>query len=156
MYKQPDILPIMFDVIEKNYYIVWWIISDNYKGLTRMCQKMAAMLCGCSALKGHALKLKQASHRSKCCVRCDLSMVENPKHIVMQCPFYDQYKHDMYHDITQLGNHDIDELLVTTNDVFSILMGKHPINVSMEHMLKLWVRSGKYICMMYDSAVISI
>ena len=72
MYKQPDILPIMFDIIEKNYYIVWWIISDNCKGLTRMCQKMAAMLCGCSALKGHDLKLKQASHWSKCCVRCDL------------------------------------------------------------------------------------
>ena len=30
MYKQPNGKFLLFDIIEKPYYIIWWIISDNF------------------------------------------------------------------------------------------------------------------------------
>ena len=60
LYKQPNRKKNwLFDIIEKPYYLTWWIISDNFPNL--MCEKMSAMVCGCSLLKSHDLNLKKAT-----------------------------------------------------------------------------------------------
>ena len=48
----------LFDIIEKPYYLTWWIISDNFPNLMNMCEKMYAMVCGCSLLKSQLVILK--------------------------------------------------------------------------------------------------
>ena len=152
MYKQPYAKYPMFDIIDTPFYLVWWMISDNFHKLMCMCEKMASMVCRCSVLKGHDLRLKKGSFWSKCCTRCDLSIVEDPKHIVMQCPYYEENRKEMFHDIRTLGYDEIDGVM-GTGDVFSILMGKHPENVPMVIMVKVWIISGKHISKMYDSAI---
>ena len=153
-YTQLAVRPSMFDVIEKPYYLSWWIMSDNYHKMTGICEKMVALVCGCSMLKSHDLKLKRSSYWSRCCNRCDLSVVEDPWHIVMQCPFYGDYRNDMYSEFERLNDDAINEILNDPGDVYNVLMGKHPPNAHMEDMIKIWSISGKHICRMYNSATI--
>ena len=144
----------MFDIIEKPFYLTWWIISDNFPKMTGICEKMAALVCGCSMLKVHDLKHKRSSYWAKCCHRCDLSVLENPWHIVMQCPFCDTYRDDMYSEVARLNDEVVNDVMNDPANVYSILMGKHPPNVSMADMMKIWSISGKHICRMYKSAMI--
>ena len=153
-YTQLAVRPRMFDVIDKPYYLSWWIMSDNFHKMTGICEKMAALVCGCSMLKSHDLKLKRKSHWSRCCSRCNLSAIEDPWHIIMQCPFYCEYRNDMYSEVEHLNDDVINEILNDPSDVFNVLMGKHPPNACMEDMIKIWSISGKHICRMYDSAAI--
>ena len=122
MYKQPSGKHLLFDIIEKPYYIIWWIISDNFPRLISMCEKMAALVCGCSLLKGHDLKLKRATFWSKCCTRCTHSTIEDTKHIVMQCPYFDEARRRMYNDIDNIGNDDINNLMKDAGCVYKTLM----------------------------------
>ena len=153
MYRQPTMNYFLFNVIEASYYLIWWIIADNYPKLMNMCEKMAALVCGCSLMKGHDVRLKRSTFWSKCCTRCDLSTFEDPRHIVMQCPFYEESRRAMHADIGSLENEDIDNLM-GEGDVYNILMGKQPENISVETMIKMWIISGKHITRMYDSVII--
>ena len=41
MYKQPYVKYFMFDIIEKPFYLMWWIISsDNYPKKMCVCEKL--------------------------------------------------------------------------------------------------------------------
>ena len=58
----------------------------------------------------------------------------------------------MHTDISSLENEDINNLM-GEGDVYNILMGKQPENVSVETMIKMWIISGKHITRMYDSVI---
>ena len=154
MYKQPGRRCDMFDVIDQPYYLIWWIISDINPKLMGMCETMASILCGCSLLKSQDLKLKRSSFWSKCCVRCDLSIVEDPWHIIMQCPFFEHERKCMFDEIEGLRSDAINAHMNEPSDVYSIIMGKHHDDVQMEDMLNVCAVAGKHICRMYESTVI--
>ena len=152
MYKQPAGRYYLFDIIEKPYYLIWWIISDNFPKLMNICEKMSSLVCSCSSLRGHDVKLKKGSFWSKCCTRCNLAVIEDPKHIIMQCPYYEERTTYLFDDIRRLGCSIIDDVM-SVGDVYSILMGKHPEGVPMETMIGLWIISSKHISRMYDSVM---
>ena len=60
----------------------------------------------------------------------------------------------MFVDIKSMECNVIDNLLEDAGDILSLLMERHPENISMEMMLKLWIVAGIYICKMYDSSSI--
>ena len=124
IYTQPEARPPMFDIIDKPYYLTWWIMSDNFSKMMNVCEKMSALVCGCSMLKGHDLKLKRSSYWSKCCSRCDLSVIKNAGHIVMQCPFYDKYRNEMYNEMELLESNDINDVMNASGEAYAILFGK--------------------------------
>ena len=76
MYIDGRDTPMLFKVLSKPYYLIWWIISDQYP-------KMAAIVSDASKLKANDVKLKSSSFWAKTCTRCDLGLIENAKHIVM-------------------------------------------------------------------------
>ena len=152
MYKQPGRKHDMFDVIDQPYYLIWWIISDMFPKHMGMCEMMASMLCGCSRLKRHDLKLKKSTFWAKCCVNCDLGVVEDPWHIIMQCPHFEQGRGEMFDEIKGIGSDAVNTHLEEPSKAYGILMGKHNADVTMEHMVKLCIIAGTHICRMYVSA----
>ena len=62
LYKNGRVMPTLFSVIDKTFYIIWWIMADNSPKQVKMCEKMVAMVTDSSLLKGHDLRLKNASH----------------------------------------------------------------------------------------------
>ena len=56
LYKQPGQNYLLFKVIEKPFYLVWWIISDSETNLLSDCESMALMVCNTSLLKKEQLQ----------------------------------------------------------------------------------------------------
>ena len=153
MYKQPGKKYDLFDVISQPYYLIWWIISDMYPKKIGMCEKMTSILCACSLLKSHDLKMKRASFMTKCCSRCDLGIIENPWHMIMQCPCYEQDRIRMFDEIRNIGHEGLVGYMSEPGNVYSLAMGKHPECIPMDVMVKVCIIAGKHICKMYDSVI---
>ena len=51
LYKQNREIPLLFNVIDKTYYLLWWIISAKHPSLMGMCEKMSAIVTNASLLK---------------------------------------------------------------------------------------------------------
>ena len=100
------------------------------------------------------LRLKNASHWSKVCERCDLGVIEDLKHITMQCPFYEEHRISMYREIAQLHCDEINVAMENPQDIYPLILGKQPDNVSIEDMLHLCTITGKWITTIYDSVII--
>ena len=153
-YKNGRVIPTLFSVIDRTFYIIWWIMSDKGPNFMRMCEKMVAMITDSSLLKGHDLRLKNASHWSKVCERCNLGVIEDLKHITMQCPFYEEHRISMYREIAQLQCDEINVAMENPQDIYPLILGKQPDNVSIEDMLHLCTITGKWITSIYDSVII--
>ena len=54
-----------------------------------------------------------------------MGIVEDNKHIVMQCPIHESTRLVMYEDKGKIDDGDVRSILVDAQKVFSILMGKH-------------------------------
>ena len=150
LYKQVRDPPILFTVIDKTYYLIWWIISDRFPRMMGICEKMAAIVSDASMLKSNDVNLKKQSHWAKTCTKCELSMIESAYHIMMQCPFYEEHRKEMYQEIKDLECDEIDEALSNMTEVFPILLGKHPDNISIENMFRLCFVTGRHIVRIYD------
>ena len=137
--------------MDKPFYLLWWIISDLFPKMMWMCEKMAAIVADASKLISNDMKLKSSTFWAKTCNRCDLGIIVSAQHIVMQCPFYENVRYDMYKEFEQLQCKEIDDALLDTQNAFTLLLGKQPSNMSLENMFKLCFISGKYITRIYDS-----
>ena len=144
---------LLFQVIEKPYYLTWWVMSDVSRFHIEQYEIMARLVCDCSLLKAHNVKYKGASFASKMCDKCDLGIEENTRHIIMQCPFFEIDKRVMFNELEAVENTEIAELLRDHGNVFLYLMGKHPANVSFDTMYVLWSISAKHISAIYKMAV---
>ena len=99
LYKQPNSNNLLCHVMDKPFYCVWWILSDLFPYMIRDCEIMVKILCGASLLKGHDHSLKRKPHGSRMCILCDLGIDDNTTHLVMQCPFNNDIRIDMYNEL---------------------------------------------------------
>ena len=88
------------------------------------------------------------------CDKCDLGIVEDTRHIVMQCPFFEHDKMNMLKEMEEVESYEISNLLNEHGRLFLYLMGKHPDNVSFESMYIFWSISAKHISVIYKKAII--
>ena len=144
---------LMFKVIDRPFYLVWWIIADLLPHLTINCEIMSKLVCKASLLKDHDYRLKRKSFSHKVCTRCVLGIREDVNHIVMQCPCNEGSKQEMLEAINALDSDIAERIFAQPQDVFSILMGRHPADTHFEFMLKLWVISSTYIAEMYRNVI---
>ena len=86
---------LMYRVIDKPCYLIWWILSDRLPGITSNCDIMAKLVCNASLLKDHDYRLKNKSFRHKICNNCELGLREDVIHMVMECPHYEDAKGEM-------------------------------------------------------------
>ena len=86
--------------------------------------------------------------------RCELSLLEDTRHIVMQCPFYENKRIEMYDEIAKMECEEINEAIAIPQNVFHMILGKQPDNVSTFNMLRLCSITGKHIAGIYDCVLV--
>ena len=67
-------------------YLTWWQLSDIHPEHMRACEIMARLVCHASRLKGDDCRLKSLPYSHRTCANCDLYLVEDVRHILLQCP----------------------------------------------------------------------
>ena len=71
-------------------------ISDRFPHLRIICDVLVKIVTGLSRLKSDDLAYKGKSDFEKFCSNCNLGIVEDVRHIIMQCPFNSAETTDMY------------------------------------------------------------
>ena len=59
----------------------------------------------------------------------------------------------MYEEIANLECEEINDAISSTDDIFHLIMGKQPGNMTMSNMLNMCIITGKHIARMYDNAI---
>ena len=67
-------------------YLFWWQLSDRHPEHMRPCEIMARLVCHASKLKGDDCRLKGLPYSHRICAKCDLYLIEDARHILLQCP----------------------------------------------------------------------
>ena len=115
---------------------------------------MAKLVCDTSLLKNNDYRVKRRTFGFKVCSRCDLGILESAKHFIMQCPFYEKDRSDMYDEINQIDGEWVKEIVSQSQEVMYILLSKHPEEIVFSDMIRVWLISGKYISKIYRSVII--
>ena len=140
---------LIFQIIDKPYYLTWWVVSDVSHELMKQCEVMARLVCDTSLLKATDIRMKKSSLASRFCEKCDLGIEGNIKHIVMQCPFFEEDRRHMFVEIRDKCNPKVIECTNRPAEIFFFLMGKQPDDVSFDGMFALWSIFTKHISDMY-------
>ena len=119
-----------------------------------MCEKMASIVTDSSLFKTNDVRLKNKSFWSKVCVKCDLSIIEDVRHVVLQCLHFENIRREMFNEIDHLNCDMINNALGNAQENLYILLGKQPENVSTEQLMRLCLISGKYNTRIYDEVII--
>ena len=87
------------------------------------------------------------------CDRCDLGIVENARHVIMQCPLYNTKCTEMFNELEQSSKIWANNIINQGHDILHILLGKQPDGILLEEMVNILLISGKYICDIYKSVI---
>ena len=153
MYKQPHQNYLLFNITDKPYFLVWWILAGLYPRRIRMCETMAALVCETGLLRSTDYRLKKKSFSYKICVRCEHGMIESIWHLVMQCPYFSEESGEIFKFLGGLNNEVADRVMNDPTEYFNILMGKQPDYASFDEMKQIWLMSGSVICRLYRRAI---
>ena len=134
-------------------YLTWWYLSDLYPNLMYQCEDMAKLVCNASKLKADDVNFRHSTYYMRTCIECNMSVIENVEHIVMQCPALDQSRRNMYDEILELPNDLGTRLLEDPSQVMLLLMGKSDNRFDIEHLILLWSISARHISKMYRQVV---
>ena len=77
----------------------------------------------------------------------------NVKHLILQCPTFQQEQTDLFNEIRSLSRNISANLLDNEQDVLSILLGKYVENYTEEQMEGIWIVAGRHIDLMYRKKV---
>ena len=139
----------MFRIIDRPYFLTWWIISDWIPSMTGDCEIMAKLVCNTSLLKDSDYRLQNLSFSNKVCTECYLGIREDVNHLVMQCPTYEGDRAEMLDVLNSIDDEYVKAALDDHQDIFNVLMGKHPIGIPLSSAFKIWAVSSHYISRMY-------
>ena len=98
-------------------------------------------------------RLKRMTLSNKMCSNCDLGILEDVKHIVMQCPFYSDERIKMHDLLSNLESDCAVRVVADNQNFFYNVMGKHPEGMSFQAMIEIWLISGDCITNMYRQAI---
>ena len=137
-------LDLFMRVNQETHYLTWWTLSNMYPGMIQVCENLSRILCCSSLLKCDDIRLKGLPPGNRVCSLCDMYVLENAYHIIMQCPGTQILRNFMieelesYQDIRDVFNSSPDSVML-------ICLGKCP-NGFLDHtMTKLWCISGRHI-----------
>ena len=145
---------LLFDIVEKPFYLIWWILADIYPDKTYMCEVMASLVCDTSLLRSTDYRLKRKTFSNRICDKCSMTTLESVWHIVMQCPFYSDDSTALFNALRDLDNETSRRIVNEPADYFFVVMGKQPAYANVEEMVEIWLLSGYHISKMYKRAII--
>ena len=150
LYNRNDLL---FSTIGKPFYLNWWFLADNQHHLQRICETMARLVCHTSLLKDDDVRLNDGSFSQTMCSYCELGSRETIKHLVMQCPNFEESRLIMLEELEQKVIGFAEASMQTPDQVFLWLMGKQAEGLEPEDMIRFWSISGWHISRLYNRCI---
>ena len=95
------------------------------------------------------VRLKKLTMFSRCCPLCELSALDDVKHLVLQCPSSERKRGDMFSDLEKCAVSLEARIYEAPEKIFPILLGKCKTGYSFEQMEEFWILAGIYIHGMY-------
>ena len=132
-------------IMETPQYIIWWQISDIDNNLIRECETMVRLVCKTSDLRCDDVRLKDAIFSLKSCSLCDDLALEDPKHVIMQCTYFDEKRRLMFEDLYNVGGFNGRAIIDTSDDVFWTLMGRPVEGFEWHDMVEFWSTAAVHI-----------
>ena len=133
----------------ENRYLTWWFISDRFPKLTPMCESLAKLFCQASLLKVDDARLKGSSLASKFCSLCELGIVEDARHLVLQCPVFQDERAAMFSEIRRLPNNLGANALDNDADILGTLLGRsidgYTIDANGDGLVDIWQIHRYYV-----------
>ena len=90
-------------------YSIWWSIADYNQNKMKQCETMAKLITHTSLLKGDDCRLRRLPFGSKMCNLCDLGLIEDANHMIMQCPKQEPHRVHMFNEINAKYNLEVGE-----------------------------------------------
>ena len=142
-------LDLLVHVCSDARYLSWWNILIRYPEMIYISETMARIVSHASLLKIDDVRLKRQPRSSRVCTGCEMYVIEDIYHIVMQCPRTEHLRRAMFDDLNDdpaingvLTRHD--------HDILYICLGKNPNEPDLEVMERLWCISGWHIGRIYE------
>ena len=88
------------------------------------CETGVRISCRASLLKSDGVRLKGMTKSFRWCARCGLSERENAKHVLIQCPAYQDIRSEMFAWIQQVEENTVVSMLDLESDLLSNILGK--------------------------------
>ena len=139
----------MYKVIDKPYFLIWGILSDLVPVIIGDLEIMAKLVCNSSLLKDHDYRLKKLSFSHKVCTECPLGIREDLLHSVMQCPDTQEIRTVMFALINAIDDVYVKDVIAEQQDLFYIIIGKHPAGIPFESVSNILLVSSWYISKIY-------
>ena len=114
---------------------------------------MSKSVCRSSLLKTDDYRYRALTHSNRFCERCDMSELENIRHIIMQCSAYEESRIHMYNDLYCIGNNIREFIESSPAEVLSWILGGRIEGVDEQDMVDFWCITGKYVCKMYHDVI---
>ena len=114
-----------------------------------MCETMAKILCHSSILKGDDFKLKRHFNYHKICVHCNQHEVEDARHFLIHCQFFQKERDEMFNEICRIDETISQSIRDSQIDMICIILGRSMENVDETVMEKIWRIALKYVYLMY-------
>ena len=145
LYKELDLLT---RICPNPRYLTWWNLSNKYGETIYFCEIMAKIISHASLLKCDDVRLKHLAPGNRICSLCNLYVVEDIYHIVMQCPGTQHLRREMSNELD--AEADVKAVLLrNAQDYLPICLGMHPKDCEDGIMERLWSITGKHICNIY-------
>ena len=74
---------LLLRVLDKSYYLTWWVMTDISRVNIDRYETMARLACDTNLLKSCNLRYKRSTLASRMCYECNLGIEEDVNHIVM-------------------------------------------------------------------------
>ena len=134
-------------------YLVWWQISDVNHSLMKCCEVVVRLLSHASLLKTDDVRLKGSSIAARFCNSCDLAAMDDVRHLILQCPAWQEERSDMMREISLIPDGSGQVILGSQVDLLYVLMGSGCNACTFEQMVIVWSISARYITKMYNRRI---
>ena len=138
------------NICEGSTYLVWWQLSDEDHSLMKCWETMIRLVSHASLLRTDDVRLKGTPVASRFCTGCDLSTMDDVRHMVMQCPKLQTDRTELMDEISRIPDGSGQALLDAHYDLVYILLGKHAMGLSLGQMIVVWSIAARHITRMYN------
>ena len=130
-------------------YSIWWSIADCLQHKMKQCEAMVKLITHTSLLKSDDGRLRRLPFGSKMCNLCELGIIEDANHMIMQCHSHEPHRINMNNEINAIYNLEVGMLTL------EVMLGRYLEGKDFDEMVPLWLISSYYIYMMYKDTLAS-
>ena len=144
---------MLFYTIPSSRYLCWWQIADYNPLMQRVSETMAKLICRASRLKSDDPTLKDTSIFNRMCTNCEMGVVENVYHMVLQCPFTEDIRRAMFDDMASYVTEFSNRVKDNPSNTLAWLLGRTMEEIEAHTMCTGLEISGSHIYSMYRRVI---